>query len=233
MNSAECGVRVIDLDGAHRDLQARPALCSRRPRRACTPSASTTSACTASPRLPFQFQLGRVTVTVSVHSASCSPQSLHAVAILSPVLGIGFNVSRERVLGVTFAPGSDIPQCRHPRRREACSRISGRGSDSVCALGLRDDVNLVAAFLGEAGWGFQTVTGGVGVFKLALEKHIARLSRQRREYFSGAGDEPVQLKREECAGSRATTIFSRQTNVGQKSLETFLANRRVDAAILL
>ena len=59
------------------------------------------------------------------------------------------------------------------------------------------------------------MTGRVGVLELSLEKDVARLSRQRREDFAGAGNEPVQLEREKRASSRSTTFLFRETNVGK------------------
>ena len=124
------------------------------------------------------------------------PEAFYPIAFLAPFLGIGLNLSGERVVWVIFANGGQVTggvTVRVVKRRIV--DIPRKKRRPFSGFDLRDHVNFVAAFTAKAGW-IQTMTGRVGVLELSVEKDVARSRCQRREDFTSAGNETVQLERE-------------------------------------
>jgi hypothetical protein len=158
-------------------------------------------------------------------------EAFYPVAFLAPFLGIGFNLTGERIVRIILANGGQVTggvTVRVVKRRIV--DIPRKKRRPFSGFELRDHVDFVAAFTAKAGR-IQTMTGRVGVLELSLEKDVARSRRQRREDFTCAGNEPVQLERKKGCHSRATTFLFRETYAGKESFEALLASFCFDAAI--
>ena len=82
----------------------------------------------------------------------------------------------------------------------------------------------------EAG-GIEAMARSTWIFELTFERHIPGLASQRSENLASARDELMELKRQECAGSRAATLSFREADARQECLEPASAGFDVDAAI--
>ena len=102
-------------------------------------------------------------------------EPLDAIALLAPILGIGFDFTCEGIVGIAVARGGQIAcgiSLLIVERR--IIDVPGQKQNALGILGLRDNVDLMSAFPAEAGW-IEAMARRTGVFELTFEQHVPGL----------------------------------------------------------